>query len=48
MVFLGLETQGGKMVGAEESTELRRHPQSLVSHDQCDQIGRYFGLWATF
>ena len=42
MVFLGLETQGGKMVGAEESTELRRHPQSLVSHDIPTDFIKYF------
>ena len=55
---LGIRTRGRKMVGADETTELWRPPCRIIvtfdvslysiAYKQCDQIGRFIGLWATF
>ena len=37
-----------EMTKRERERERERERQALTSVDQCDQIGRFFGLWASF
>ena len=56
--MLGIRTRDCGMGGGDESTELWRPNENLnftqnrqkvrVTEGQCDQIGQFIGLWATF